>query len=224
MQAFSASLFKFRNLSEAWPPWVVSLAIHSLPFMVLGVAVLIQTSAPEDPFPFDVIEAPSLAQRVLPPVATAPLEPKKEEVVKKRAVFGASRKSLVSDEGLAIKAGNTVAKTPDDTKLDSTDDDTIPIPTDEYLVTRMPESLGEVRVPLPEEAKKKKIQGTVVLDILIDEQGRVREAILVQGPGMGLNEAAAGAVMRMKFKPAYIESKPVAVRIRYSYNFVWDNG
>jgi periplasmic protein TonB len=75
-------------------------------------------------------------------------------------------------------------------------------------------------VPYPPDAKRLGIQGGVVFDLLIDADGNVRQATLVQGPGHGLDEAARDAVGKLRFKPATIEERPVAVRIRYVYRFV----
>jgi protein TonB len=84
----------------------------------------------------------------------------------------------------------------------------------------MPSVAAEVRIPYPPEAREKKIEGKVVMELLIDAEGKVRNATIVSGPGYGLNEAALEAIYRFKFKPAEVEGKPVAVKIPYTYNFV----
>ena len=58
------------------------------------------------------------------------------------------------------------------------------------------------------------------MDILIDATGHVRDAKLLQGPDESLNQAALAAVRGFVFKPAMVQDKPVAVRIRYAYRFV----
>lgn len=170
-----------------------------------------------DPTEIEVIEAPHQAPKVIQISQAPPRETPKHS----NAVYGVSRKSLTSEtEGEEVKAGNTIAKTPDDKKLKATDPDSLPIPTDEYLVSQMPTLAEEVRIPYPADAKKKEIEGAVVMDLLIDDQGRVRQATLVQGLAPDLNEAALAAVKGFKFKPAMIQDKPVAVKIRYAYRFV----
>jgi protein TonB len=221
MQASNALPSKFKNLNK-WPPLAVSGLIHFAPVLVIAILqgwiAWWQSRQPEI-VPIDVIEMPSVAPRALPPQARA-IEKPKEAPIPKRAVFGASRRSITSDEGLTTKAGNTVAKTPDSEKLNSDDDDQLPIPTEEFMVSEMPTLLNEVRVPYPEEARKKRIEGVVIMDILVDAQGRVRQAVLVSGPGEGLNEAALQAIKSFQFKPARVEQQPVAVRIRYAYRFL----
>ncbi len=150
-----------------------------------------------------------------------PPKPKPEEP--QRKVFGASRKSVTTDDasaGLDIKQGNTVATAPDNEKLKSTDADSLPIPTDEYLVSKMPSVRSRIKIPYPPQAKEGRIAGLVVMELLIDAQGRVREAKLIRGPGSGLNEAALAAIKQFQFSPAEVDGKPVAVRTQFTYEFI----
>lgn len=150
----------------------------------------------------------------------SPRPPEPPKVVKK--VFGLSKNTLQGNEAssVSVKAGNTIAKEIDQETLNPEDVESLPIPTEEYLVTQMPRLKSEVRVPYPAEARSKNIEGVVVMDILIDEKGKIRSATLIQGPGYGLNEAALKAIYQFEFSPAVVDKKPVAVRIRYSYRFV----
>jgi protein TonB len=182
--------------------------------------MFVHRGTPTESLDITVIETPKAAPN---PLNISKPQPKKE-APKPRAVFGASRKSITAapqdtsaPEG---KAGNTVAKAPDQERLRPEDADSLPIPTEEYLVSEMPSLAQEVRIPYPPEAKQKGIEGPVVMDILIDTQGRVRDAKLLQGPDESLNQAALTAVRGFVFKPARVEDKPVAVRIRYAYRFV----
>jgi protein TonB len=167
-----------------------------------------------------VIEAPKAGPTAL---NISKPEPKKE-APKPRSVFGLSRKSMTAPRTDSaapdLKAGNTVAKAPDNNPLKPSDADSLPIPTEEYLVTEMPSLAQEVRIPYPPEARQRGIQGSVVMDILIDAEGHVRDAGLLQGPDESLNQAAIKAVRGFVFKPARVDDKPVAVRIRYAYRFV----
>lgn len=163
----------------------------------------------------EIYESPVPAQQ---PVQLA--VPKKQEKPKGHEVFGISPKSVASDQGETVKAGNTVAKAPDQEQLRPGDPDALPIPSEDYLVTNMPVLLSEVRIPYPRESKKKGIQGAVVMDLLIDASGKVREATLVEGPNQELSAAALAAAKGFRFSAALIQDKPVAVRIRYLYRFV----
>jgi periplasmic protein TonB len=211
------------NLKAAFwsSPWGISLGAHiGFAFMVL--LVLAPWDRLRAPIDFEVYESPKLATQA-PIQITKPVEPKKDES-KKRSVFGASRRAILDTTGDAdladIKKGNTVAKTPDDEKLREDDADSIPIPTEEYLVTAMPILLNDFRIPYPPEAKKAKVQGRVLVKLLIDGKGSVRRAELISGPGYGLNEAALDAMKNFTFKPARVQDQPVAVEIQFAYNFV----
>lgn len=208
-------------------PLQLSVLFHLGGALLVAVLLLLPGwQAAQVPVPFEVLENPVQAlspPRPLQPQSTPRPKPESPSE-KKRAVFGASRGSLRAsgDENAPeIKAGNTLAKAPDERKLGEDDPDALPIPTEEYLVTRMPEVIAPIRVPYPEAARKAGISGPVVFDVLIDEQGRVREARLISGLGHGLDEAAQSAIIgQLRFKPALVGDKPVAVRIRYAHRFV----
>jgi protein TonB len=184
------------------------------------------TPPPAKPVEFEVIENPRRApEGVLPVTVRRPAAPKPPEEEGRRAVFGISKKALTEDSvpgepAVEVKTGNTLAVAPDERKLEPGDAESLPIPTEEYLVTEMPRLLAEVRIPYPEAARSKGIEGPVAIDLLIDAEGAVRDATLLSGPGGGLNEAALEAVRGVRFRPARIGEKAVPVRIRYVYRFV----
>ena len=85
-----------------------------------------------------------------------PKSPPKPKPKKVKKVFGASKKSITSKKAkkaIAVKAGNTVAKAPDKEILKKEDEE-LPTPTEEFLVSEMPELKSEVIIPYPQEAKK----------------------------------------------------------------------
>jgi TonB family protein len=59
-----------------------------------------------------------------------------------------------------------------------------------------------------EEARKAKVQGTVVLAVEVDAQGQVRAIQVRQSLGLGLDERAIEAVRRWKFRPGLRNGKP----------------
>lgn len=86
-------------------------------------------------------------------------------------------------------------------------------------ITRFPKVKKEIKAQYPEEAKKSGIDGPVVLEIIIDKLGQVREVQLISGPGHGLNESAIEALKKFEFQPAFKGEESVAVKIRYTYRF-----
>jgi periplasmic protein TonB len=70
------------------------------------------------------------------------------------------------------------------------------------------------RAEFTSEAVKAKIQGSVVLSVLITADGRATEIHVSHGLGFGLDEKAIEAVRAWRFKPALgPDGKPVAVRV-----------
>lgn len=85
----------------------------------------------------------------------------------------------------------------------------------------VPPVLVKSEVPeYPEEAKRKKIEGTVLVRIIIDENGFVERAKILKSPYNILDEPTLKAIYKFEFKPATFKGKPVksvlAIPIRYS--------
>jgi len=72
----------------------------------------------------------------------------------------------------------------------------------------------------PREARRMGREGTVVLKLTLDVEGRVDAVEIVQSSGYGMDEAAREAVLRSRFRPATRGGMPVACRailpIRFS--------
>ena len=187
-----------------------------------GVSMLTSKKIPIEVFQYPVA-APS--QLKLQPSMPQIQDKKPEPLVKK--VFGLSRKALTTTQSSAqtaeVKQGNTVAKENDNLKLEKDDPDSIPIPTDDYLITSQVALLKDVKIPYPVKAKNENVEGPVVMDLVIDATGQVRSAQLIRGPGAGLNEAALEAVKSFEFRPAKVADQAVTVKIRYTYRFVLEN-
>ncbi|MDP9038156.1 MAG: TonB family protein [Acidobacteriota bacterium] len=82
-----------------------------------------------------------------------------------------------------------------------------------------PELLYQVDPEFSEEARKAKFMGTVLVDLIVDAQGRPQNVRVVRGVGMGLDEKALEAVRQYKFRPAMEGGKPVAVEMNVEVNF-----
>jgi TonB family protein len=70
-----------------------------------------------------------------------------------------------------------------------------------------------------EEARKAKYQGTVVLWLIVDSNGKPRDVKVARSLGMGLDQKAIEAVRLWKFRPAMKDGTPVAVQINVEVNF-----
>ena len=60
-------------------------------------------------------------------------------------------------------------------------------------------------------ARRAGIQGEVIIEAIIDEQGNVTSQNILQGLPMGLDGAARNAVRTWKFRPAMFGGQPVKV-------------
>lgn len=69
------------------------------------------------------------------------------------------------------------------------------------------------------EAKKAKIQGTVLVNLIVDQRGLPQNVHILRGIGSGLDERAIEAVKQYKFRPAMETGKPVAVELNVEVNF-----
>ncbi|AFY03149.1 TonB-like protein [Bdellovibrio bacteriovorus str. Tiberius] len=128
---------------------------------------------------------------------------------------------IQTGETTAVAATNTDNTTATDTTNTGTDggggDSTAPVGFSE--ITRLPKVKREFKAQYPEEAKKAAVDGPVILEILIDREGKVRHVQVLSGPGHGLNESAVEALKKFEFQPAFKGEESVAVRIRYTYRF-----
>jgi TonB family protein len=78
--------------------------------------------------------------------------------------------------------------------------------------------LHRVEPDYPEAARQQQIQGMVVLDLHVGQDGSVREATLVSGPAL-LAEAATAAVKQWRFKPHLLSGRPAEMQTRITLNF-----
>jgi TonB family protein len=87
---------------------------------------------------------------------------------------------------------------------------------------------GEVERPIPlyaprpgytEEARQARIQGVVLLQLVIDREGNVRSAKIIKGLPMGLDQKAVETVKEWKYQPALQNGNPVSVYMNLTINF-----
>jgi TonB family protein len=75
----------------------------------------------------------------------------------------------------------------------------------------MPSIIHKVEPEYSEEARKAKWQGTVILNVIVDETGHARNIQVAQALGLGLDQKAMEAVEKWLFKPGMKDGKAVAV-------------
>jgi periplasmic protein TonB len=82
-----------------------------------------------------------------------------------------------------------------------------------------PRAIYDPEPEYSEEARKVKQQGTVLLSLIVDEQGRPRNIRVARSLGMGLDEKAIEAVKNWKFAPGTKDGIPVAVQVDVEVSF-----
>ncbi len=119
----------------------------------------------------------------------------------------------------------------EETDLESFEWEAPPPPPDEGPTIRFipydepPEPIGgyvtiQRNVHYPEIAQEAGIEGTVIVQAFVDKKGRVQETVILKGiPNTGLDEAAADAIKRTRWRPAKQRDRPVGVWISVPVNF-----
>lgn len=82
-----------------------------------------------------------------------------------------------------------------------------------------PKILSDADPEYSEAARHKRIQGTVVLLVVVDQQGRPTTLYVIRSLGHGLDEPALRAVQRWTFQPGTFQGTTVAVAINVAVNF-----
>jgi TonB family protein len=62
------------------------------------------------------------------------------------------------------------------------------------------------------------MQGTVVCDAIVDEQGNVVETKIVSGPPL-LIGSSLETVRKWRYEPTYLNDQPVSVRVNVTVTF-----
>jgi TonB family protein len=84
-----------------------------------------------------------------------------------------------------------------------------------------PQKLKDVRPVYPEVARNARVQGVVIVEALIGEDGRVQDARILRSILL-LDQAALEAVLQWEFTPTLLEGIPVPVVMTMTVNFVLD--
>lgn len=87
------------------------------------------------------------------------------------------------------------------------------------VVEQMPELIGgmaalQKNIRYPEMARKAGIEGRVIVQFIVNENGEVEDPRVIRGIGGGCDEEALRAVQTVKFKPGRQRGQPV--RVQYS--------
>jgi TonB family protein len=76
-----------------------------------------------------------------------------------------------------------------------------------------------IEADYPPEAKEKKLEGSVILQLEISAEGKVTGVTVLNPAGNGFDEAATAAARKFVFQPALRDGKPIASKIPFKYTF-----
>ncbi len=149
------------------------------------------------------------------------------QVTKAKADEAAAAKKKADEEAAAKKAAEAAAKKARQeealkkAKAASTPKikagDFVPL----WAVDVRPREVKKVPVQYTALARRSRIQGTVFVEVTIDQTGKVTTAKVVKGlsPDYGLNEACLKAALKSKYTPAIKDGVPVKTTLTYPVVF-----
>jgi len=185
---------------------------------------------PKPPEPKPVHERPrapvahAVVHDVAPKDAPPPDHPAVVADVSTTPVFGVTMESTSqAGNGPAVPVGNTTRHEP--TPSAGSGAKPLAEPVAAYEVTKMPLPQGRCAGKYTEEARQAAIEGTVVLDLVVGEDGSARDIHVVSGLSHGLTEAAIAALRACRFDPGERNGTRVPVRVRgFKIRFVMQDG
>lgn len=90
----------------------------------------------------------------------------------------------------------------------------------QHKITRLPKPIDLKNEPVyPPLAKRKEIEGRVILEVYFDKLGIVRNIEVLKDPGFGFVEAVKKYLEKTRFYPAYINDDPVPAKVRRVFSF-----
>lgn len=162
---------------------------------IIQMEDIIQTEHPEKPPP--------------PPRPPVPVEVPNDEVIEDQIIDIDAELNL--DQPLDLPP-------PPEDKAEEQEEDFF------VVVEQMPELIGGIKklqdcVNYPEMARKAGIEGRVIVQFIVNEDGEVENPVVVRSIGGGADEEALRCVKKAEFKPGMQRGKPV--RVQYSLPVVF---
>ncbi len=87
---------------------------------------------------------------------------------------------------------------------------------------KAPMVINRVEPKYTDEARRDRISGIVIVEVLIDKTGAVKDAKVLKPLPYGLSEAALDAVKQWTFRPGTLNGQPVDVIFNLTINFKID--
>ncbi len=179
-----------------------------------------RTRPPREPRPPVARPAPPPAPRA-PPTPEAPSSPRSFGIRLENTVQAAPGTGVPVPVGESLAVPPTAPPKPRLTAPGGSGDGegtTTPV----AAVQEMPKVVADATAEYPTEARRLGIQGKVVLELVVNESGRVARARVLKSLHPLLDEAALRAAKHLRFRPGRVDGRPVVVKIPYTYVFVLD--
>jgi protein TonB len=189
-------------------PIVLSVPASPLPPFMKAAAI---PPPPAPPPPVASSVAPRATVSAPPTVAPSAIAPEVERAVAPSAItdpFGVPGPPL--DAG-AFGVGTKPIEMPSPPPRPAG-----PVRVGELLVA--PKKLVDVRPVYPEIARISRVEGTVILEAVLDRKGRVSQVRVVQSSRL-LDQAALDAVRQWQYSPSTLHGQPVEVLMTITITF-----
>lgn len=153
-----------------------------------------------------------------PPAALIPIEVPDDVLMEEEFVFDSE---LELDEVLEITGPPRQAAPP---PPEPEEEEIVDEPEIFIVVEQMPELVGGIQslqsqIEYPEMARRAGVQGQVMIQFVVNEDGSVSDPVVLRGIGGGCDEEAIRVVKLAKFQPGKQRGKPVKVRFALPIRF-----
>ncbi len=216
-----------------------SLAAHLSIFLALHSAAMTTPPIKRKPIQVAIVdhpppppEPPKEKPKVVPKVVKQPEAAPPKNEPPPPPVFGLSLDSTDAGGSFAAPVGNTTlaepTKNPPKEVRPLQGNGHSHAPMSLAQLSKLPEKIGECPPGNPsalytQSARDAGIEGDVVVETVLDDDGHVTKTRVVRGIGYGLDDAASKAIREQcKFKPAEVNGDKVGTTITLTFHFIID--